>query len=172
MCTRICRCQGCSQGNWTTCITPLKFKFALILPINWLHLYNIKWVAEDTPAHTAKLHLRSVQKPITCGSRAGMGNLQAENVEKLTFGTWKSHSKCYEETHLNCSKKDNGNVQRFFCHIAAKRVEKLCCALYHPRIKPVVQQINTGFWLDKISRKLLPTRELRQLLQNEFVLGR
>ena len=101
-----------------------------------------------------------------------MGILQAENVEKLTFGTWKSQSKCHKETHLNCSKMDNGNVQRFFCHIAAKRVEKLCCALYHPRIKPVVQQINTGFWLDKNSRELLLTRELRELLQNEFVLGR
>ena len=169
MCTRICRCQGCSQGNWTKCITPLKFTFALILPINWLHLYNIKWVTEDTLAYTAKLHL---QKPITFVSRAGMGILQAENVEKLTFGTWKSQSKCHKETHLNCSKMDNGNVQRFFCHIAAKRVEKLCCALYHPRIKPVVQQINTGFWLDKNSRELLLTRELRELLQNEFVLGR
>ena len=41
-----------------------------------------------------------------------------------------------------------------------------------PTFKPVVQQINTDFWLDKISRELLPTRELRQLLQNEFVLGR
>ena len=28
-----------------------------------------------------------------------------------------------------------------FCNIAAKRVEKRCCAFYHPRIKPVLQQI-------------------------------
>ena len=27
------------------------------------------------------------------------------------------------------------------CNIAAKRVEKRCCAFYHPRIKPVLQQI-------------------------------
>ena len=51
-----------------------------------MRLYTIKWVTEDTLAYTAKLHLRSVQKPTTRVSRAGMGILQAENVEKkLTF---------------------------------------------------------------------------------------
>ena len=42
-----------------------------------------------------------------------MGILQAENVEKTNIW-YLSLWKCHEETHLNCSKTDNGNVQRFF----------------------------------------------------------
>ena len=41
-----------------------------------------------------------------------------------------------------------------FCNVAARRVEKRCCACFHPRIKPVKQVfrscVNTDFWLYRI----------------------